>query len=698
MALTKPASPTVYTTQYANLKGVNYLKDQTQIDRWHSPDMLNMISNNGGDPVKRLGWRKVLADTGIIDFIPREESGVPYIYILKASGVTKHSYDNPSSYTSVIVSPFEGYGFTDCSFVEFNGDLVLFASCNGYNCIYKIANDGTVKTLKIGDGTHRSMELDTLYIPTITLSRLPDGSSGTSLDDVNLLTRYRTISFLNSASAKDFYLYESHIRNDDANKYVLADSIRIKVVTAAGDKVLTDDEWSFIEATTTISGFDEAGKVKEFTVAPASFRLTTAYPPLLKGQDSVEITFIPFNNEDFKIGEVTSKRGIYYARNLDVMKPRASTIFGYQAIDRCFIAGGRELNTVYYSDVNDITYFPDLNYITIGQSTNGIVGFHRMGSYLLAFKDDGADESTSFLIQGYTYDEGGVSERSMFGVTPMTNGIGALAQRTFSTLNDEPLFLSRTGIYGLVSTYTATEKNVENRSGNINRRLLAEENLEKACACTWNNYYLLAINSHIYILDGRQKTSDSDGGSSYFYEAYYWEGVPAKVMRSHHGDLWFADEDGSLCRFNTDIKGCSAYCDDGQKNGSVMEGGKAIHARWTSKLDEDYRLQYLKTMNKKGAVLTIAPYEKTSVVITLVKDGVQRYELDPFHVDISDWDNVDYDTFTISTSNIAQDKFFKKKLKKYKRIQVIAENYDNHEPFGVIGMTRTYTINDLAKK
>ena len=40
-----PDSPKKYTMAYENLKGVDLSKDQTEVDRYHSPDMLNMISD-----------------------------------------------------------------------------------------------------------------------------------------------------------------------------------------------------------------------------------------------------------------------------------------------------------------------------------------------------------------------------------------------------------------------------------------------------------------------------------------------------------------------------------------------------------------------------------------------------------------------------------------------------------------------------
>ena len=52
----------------------------------------------------------------------------------------------------------------------------------------------------------------------------------------------------------------------------------------------------------------------------------------------------------------------------------------------------------------------------------------------------------------------------------------------------------------------------------------------------------------------------------------------------------------------------------------------------------------------------------------------------------------------ISTSNIAEDAFLKKKMKKFKRLQIVAENNEINEPFGILSVLYTYTIGNLAKK
>ena len=128
-----------------------------------------------------------------------------------------------------------------------------------------------------------------------------------------------------------------------------------------------------------------------------------------------------------------------------------------------------------------------------------------------------------------------------------------------------------------------------------------------------------------------------------------------------------------------------------------MTGGVAIPCEWSTPLDDDEKPQYFKTLNKKGSMLTLLPYDRTSAKVTLVKDGGQPIELGVFYADILNWEMIDFDRFTFNTNETAQDAFFRKKVKKYKRLQITVKNEEIYEPFGVLGITKTYSVGNFAK-
>ena len=178
-----PDSPKKYTMAYENLKGVDLSKDQTEVDRYHSPDMLNMISDEGGNPVKRIGWRSIIDSGNIIDFLIRTENGQEVMYVLKDTSLDKYSAPYETGET-VITVPFTGKTFSgDSKFVQFKGDVLLFTQVDGYMCLYKISSGGEIKTLKISDGEHDSYELENVYIPQVITGRCADGTADHTGDD-----------------------------------------------------------------------------------------------------------------------------------------------------------------------------------------------------------------------------------------------------------------------------------------------------------------------------------------------------------------------------------------------------------------------------------------------------------------------------------------------------------------------------------
>ena len=54
-----PAGKTRHTTVYSSFKGVDFSSDTTKIDNARSPYAPNVVSDSGGYPQKRTGWREL---------------------------------------------------------------------------------------------------------------------------------------------------------------------------------------------------------------------------------------------------------------------------------------------------------------------------------------------------------------------------------------------------------------------------------------------------------------------------------------------------------------------------------------------------------------------------------------------------------------------------------------------------------------
>lgn len=236
----------------------------------------------------------------------------------------------------------------------------------------------------------------------------------------------------------------------------------------------------------------------------------------------------------------------------------------------------------------------------------------------------------------------------------------------------------------------------------LDKKLLKEPNLDKAVAVQWNRYYILCVNSHCYVLDGRSKANDKNNNTDFLYEGYYWEDVPAVCFANIENELFFGTSDGRICKFNSDVPNITAYCDNGTATigdaGEILlTDGKAIKCVWSTPLDDDNYPQYFKTLNKKGTLLTLMPYDRTSVKVRIIKDGIEAAALETETFDIFNWTLIDFSRFTFNGNTTAQNDYFNKKIKKYVRLQIILENEGIYEPFGILGITKTYSVGNFSK-
>ena len=478
------------------------------------------------------------------------------------------------------------------------------------------------------------------YVPTILISRNPTGG-GIVYEAVNLISGKRKESFLGNDTDKVYQLSANNIESVD----------KVEVLNSNGEKVETT------EYTTDLA----TGKIT----------FTSAKKPVVTGQDNVFITY------------TKSVEG--YADRIN--KCTIADLYGLGGSNRVFLSGNPEYKAYdWYSDIFKPNYFPDLNYSIVGTSDTAIMGYQRLGKYQMILKEDNQQDSTVFQRYGTLNDDGSVT----FSVEQGVAGIGAVSRHCFGMLADEPLFLSRQGIQAITSNNILAERTIRNRSFFVDNYLTNESNLDKAVACEWNGFYVLCVNGVAYVLDGKNKSykERSIASYDYNYECYYWTNIPAICLLSVSGDLYFGTDDGRICKFNTDIESMDKYSDD----------GKAIVASWATNNDDDNAPHLYKSLTKKGCLVTIKPYARSSGTIYVCKDGNPRQFLRSGTMDILDWNDVDFDRFTFNTNDSPQDIFFKKKVKKYKRLQIMVENDAVNEGFGVLQIVKTFTVGNYAKK
>ena len=388
----------------------------------------------------------------------------------------------------------------------------------------------------------------------------------------------------------------------------------------------------------------------------------------------------------------------------------ASTLAGYNS-------------RVWYSMASDPTYVPDTNYIEAGGDDTHIVGMMKVSGYVGIIKQGSAMDASVYLAYPTSFETD-----TTFAVMQSINGVGALSNGAFNILNAEPLYLSKDGVMGIEISETEVDRKVKSRSYYINKKLCSEPNLENSVSFVFRNLYYLALNGHVYVLDGAQKNSWANEKTNLQYECYYLENVPAQCFSAMDGVLYFMDYKGNLCKFKEDtdehpyrddyslgeptytmskaptnmtyaltdfastpsedetiLYGDTWYTITGidEDNSTVtVDTGVPITARWDTIADDDGAVHFFKNLQKKGCLVSLLPDSDSGVKVYLKPDEKEA---------------VKYGDTDAAGNLLPSEHYIKKKIKKYKRLQIICVNDGLDQGFGIDQIIKSYTMGNYSK-
>ncbi len=604
-------SPPVYTSVYNQFLGVDFSTDPMLVDKSRSPYALNLISDEGGMPQRRPGWRRwqeIEDRAGINGLFHCEFLGENHLLCHAGEKIWRWDGPAPTLLYSGVSDRFSTGFYLMGKFYILTG--------REYLCY-----DGQTVAPVVG------------YVPTVVINRGPEGG-GDFVESLNLISPKWHEEFIGNGSAKVFQL--SYTNLDD-----------------------TPVECSIYEG----GSWVEKTEGDHFTVDRVKGSISFKSAPATSTLPNIKLT-------------PSKTRSDYAAR---ITNARSCAVYNDGVVFVC----GAQKGVDYHSHYGDPTYFPDINYDRVGSDETDIMGYCHLGEYLGIIKESSGQDSTIFLRWGENRDGHWVYLQKQ-GIV----GVGAISRRAVGALLDEPLFLSGRGVFGVTSSSVTYQRTVQNRSYFCDSRLLAETELQNACAVEWKGYYLVAVGGHCYVLDSRKKHYPSRNVSDFVYECFYWENIPARCFLNLGDELFFGTNDGRICRFNTDIEGMQRYRDQ----------DSPITVIWSTCMDDDGHPQHLKSLVGRGCSVTFKPFTRSSAQICLRTESEPQPRLaQDCSVDVFNWQEIDFARMSFDANEAAQDVDVSTKVRRYRRLQFFIRSDAMDEGFGVYQITKTYRVQGLTK-
>ncbi len=612
----------IYKTEYSKFRGVDFSKDPYLVDKSRSPDALNIYSDIGGEHLKRPGYKLYRSFPGRINSMIFGVINGEELFAVH-SGDKLHIMRGEQS--SEVYS-----GLLD------ERSAMFFSRHKDSTKLFLI----TGREYIVYDGAFAVDVSQVATVPVILIAKNPQGG-GEVLQPINMLTPKRIEKFTGDGSEKIYSLSADEIDSD---------TVKITQMLTDGEKELHEGVDFTVNR--------ELGEIN-FNTAPPQSPIT--------GEDNIFIE---------------------YAKTVSGYKERICgckvfSFYGYGGNNRLFVTANESYREYdFYSEHDDPCYFPDLNYSRIGNNNTKVMGYLKIGEYMLIVKEDNGQDTSIFIRSASILD--GIA---IFPIKSGITGVGAISRGCFVSLIDEPMFLARTGIYAVTSNNISTERVLKNRSYYINPKLSDEENLEDAVGCEYGGYYFLFINGHAYILNSREK-SRVDGGDDFVYECYYWDNIPAYCVVSHGEDLFFGTVAGEIFKLNFNNNGYDRYSDNGQP----------INCYWTTNQDDDGDPTVYKNLVKKGSAVVIKSAQNTSAKVEYAIDGDSFREMQTEQFTVFSWDNINFNKFSFFFDIRVKQIYLKEAVKKYRTLQFRVSNGALNEGFGLYEIIKYYRIKNYARE
>lgn len=341
-------------------------------------------------------------------------------------------------------------------------------------------------------------------------------------------------------------------------------------------------------------------------------------------------------------------------------------LFGGANDTRVFVSGNPDFsNMIWRSGLYDPTYFPENGFYKIGNDSEAVTGFAKQYDYLVIEK-----ENSKGNMQ-YQLDVNGMAT---FPIKPINDQIGTLARKSIQVIDNNPVSLSKSGVYMLVQSNVRDERNTKHISLNVDKKLLKEPNLKNAISIDYQCKYWLAINGNVYVYDYTLN------------EWYIYDNINASCFLERDGVLYFGSStDGIVYRFKDETH-LLPYEDDGQ----------AINAYWVSKLLDFGKSEYMKIVQR--VFVNIRPDIHTSLNLYARSDRKGETFILTTRMDQFNLNYLNLNKFSLITSDIPQEAAKKVKMKKITHFQLKIENNELEESLGIVEIAIKFSYQSEKRK
>lgn len=532
--------------QLNDFKGVDFSSPPLRVQANRASNMSNFINEYGVNK-KRNGWNELFKIE--INRVPQRINGIFWYVNRDHKEMLVHAgkrfyrikHTEEKAYIPEDITLSSTYAPAKCnpsllqdkrSQMFSNKGKAYIIGCGDY-LVYGSWDGGETYELR-----RVANNIDT-YIPTTTISIDDDtvlDDTRSSLDDVNCLTPKRINQLLGSSEANRTWTLDSGSIDEGTD-------VSIIVETKSGEELVTlEISNSQSDKTKLYDGSKQVGKV-DYENGKITFSIATT--PQIENRDNIFVTF------EHSVEGYTDR----------IANCNFGILFGVSGnTDRLFLSGNPDFpNVDFHSEMDDYTYFGDLNTASMGSDSVAVNGFARLSdSTLVIYKEENGQEASIFYRTGAYqeyYDNAGNldSVRAIFPTSAGSIGEGVVSRYACANFGGDNIILSKNGVFGIVlaNNVATTERYTRERSRSINEKLKGHKDLSEAVGIVYKSRYFLAVDDVCYIADSRfTYTSEESLDNSYNYEWWFWENVPARVWANIDNSLYFGSKDGQVCVFD----------------------------------------------------------------------------------------------------------------------------------------------------